>query len=209
MFTGLLILQVLLGMVIIGMILLQQGKGADMGAAFGAGASGSVFGARGGGSFFSRTTAVLAALFFANSLLLSSPLVLKPRNPQATVTATPEKPAVEVPPTDAADGGKNLDLPPADLQGTDTGKLETPATADMPPADEAMHPDSKKVETPATGDSSAGSGVPKSDAKVKTPSAAKTPKTGKAAGSVKKTGTSSSVAVPDSAGNKPTGDATE
>ena len=61
MFTALLILQVLLGLSIIGLVLLQQGKGADMGAAFGAGAAGTVFGAGGGGSFFTRATAVLAA----------------------------------------------------------------------------------------------------------------------------------------------------
>ena len=60
-----------------GAVLLQQGKGADMGAAFGSGASGTVFGARGSGSFFTRATAVLAAAFFINCLLIASPLVRK------------------------------------------------------------------------------------------------------------------------------------
>ncbi len=68
MFTTLLILQVLLGLTIIVLVLLQQGKGADMGAAFGAGSSGAVFGAGGGGSFFTRATAILAAIFFINSV---------------------------------------------------------------------------------------------------------------------------------------------
>ena len=51
--------------------LIQHGKGADVGAAFGSGASGTVFGARGSATFMTRATAVLAALFFANSLLLA------------------------------------------------------------------------------------------------------------------------------------------
>jgi preprotein translocase subunit SecG len=55
----------------IGLILLQHGKGADMGAAFGSGASGSLFGATGSANFLSRTTAVLAAVFFACTLVLA------------------------------------------------------------------------------------------------------------------------------------------
>ena len=55
----------LLAAAIVGLVLLQRGKGADAGAGFGAGASGTVFGARGSASFLSRTTATLAALFFA------------------------------------------------------------------------------------------------------------------------------------------------
>jgi len=56
---------------ICGLVLLQHGKGADMGAAFGSGSSGSVFGAAGSANFLSRTTSVLAALFFASSLGLT------------------------------------------------------------------------------------------------------------------------------------------
>ena len=59
------------------LVLLQRGKGADAGAAFGAGASGTVFGARGSASFFTRATAILAAVFFINCLLIASPLVRK------------------------------------------------------------------------------------------------------------------------------------
>jgi preprotein translocase subunit SecG len=55
----------------IGLILVQQGKGADMGAAFGSGNSGSLFGASGGANFLSRTTAVLATVFFVTTLLLA------------------------------------------------------------------------------------------------------------------------------------------
>jgi preprotein translocase subunit SecG len=65
------VFHVLLALGIIALVLLQRGRGADAGAGFGAGASGTVFGARGSGSFLSRTTAVLATLFFVSSLGLS------------------------------------------------------------------------------------------------------------------------------------------
>jgi len=66
-----LIAHTLIALMIIILVLLQRGKGADAGAAFGAGASGTVFGARGSSSFFSRATAVFATLFFVSSLTLA------------------------------------------------------------------------------------------------------------------------------------------
>lgn len=66
-----LIIHVFLALGIIGLVLLQRGKGADAGAGFGAGASGTVFGARGSASAFSRATAILATLFFITSLTLA------------------------------------------------------------------------------------------------------------------------------------------
>jgi preprotein translocase subunit SecG len=65
------IVQILAALGMIGLILLQHGKGADMGAAFGSGSSGSLFGASGGANFLSRTTAVLAAVFFVSTLTLA------------------------------------------------------------------------------------------------------------------------------------------
>ena len=65
------VFHVLLAVAIVALVLLQRGKGADAGAGFGAGASGTVFGARGSASFLSRTTAVLATLFFLTSLGLA------------------------------------------------------------------------------------------------------------------------------------------
>src|ERR1700751_3606544 len=62
---------VLIAAALIGFVLLQHGKGADMGAAFGSGSSGSLFGAAGSANFLSRTTGVLAAIFFASSLRLT------------------------------------------------------------------------------------------------------------------------------------------
>ena len=69
--TGVLIAHTLIAILIVVLVLLQRGKGADAGAAFGAGASGTVFGARGTSNFFSRATAVCATLFFVSSLALA------------------------------------------------------------------------------------------------------------------------------------------
>ena len=69
--TMLLVLHLLVAVGICGFVLLQHGKGADMGAAFGSGASGTIFGATGSANFLSRTTAILAAVFFASSLGLT------------------------------------------------------------------------------------------------------------------------------------------
>jgi preprotein translocase subunit SecG len=66
--TILFVLQVLVAISLIGLILIQHGKGADAGAAFGSGASSTVFGARGSGNFLTRTTTILAFVFLANSL---------------------------------------------------------------------------------------------------------------------------------------------
>lgn len=63
--------QILAALGMIGLILVQHGKGADMGAAFGSGSSGSLFGASGSANFLSRTTAVLAAVFFITTLALA------------------------------------------------------------------------------------------------------------------------------------------
>lgn len=70
-FPLLLTVHVMVGLAVIGLVLIQHGKGADMGAAFGGGASGSLFGASGSANFMSRTTGVLAAIFFLTSLSLS------------------------------------------------------------------------------------------------------------------------------------------
>jgi len=69
--TATVVLHVLIASAIVGLVLLQRGKGADAGAGFGSGASGTVFGARGSASFLSRMTAALAALFFATNLALA------------------------------------------------------------------------------------------------------------------------------------------
>ena len=147
MFTALLILQVVLGLSIIGLVLLQRGKGADMGAAFGAGASGTVFGARGGGSFLTRTTGVLAFGFFANSVLLSSPLVLKPMDPGASVTSRIAAETGEPPVTEEIVIEEAVDLPPADLPDVETLVVEEAQVDDVP----SVPDDMPAADTPPAG----------------------------------------------------------
>jgi preprotein translocase subunit SecG len=111
MFSVVLSAHILVGLAVIGLVLFQHGKGADMGAAFGSGASGSLFGATGSANFLSRATAVLAAIFFCTSLALvylgsakttRSGSVMDAQSTQGVVTsippATPENSRVkEVP----------------------------------------------------------------------------------------------------------------
>jgi preprotein translocase subunit SecG len=96
---------VLVAAALVGFVLLQHGKGADMGAAFGSGASGSLFGATGSANFLSRATAILAALFFMTSLGLTyyastrgSPKELMKESVTQSVPAAPKDSKVgEVP----------------------------------------------------------------------------------------------------------------
>ncbi|HEU4531463.1 MAG TPA: preprotein translocase subunit SecG [Steroidobacteraceae bacterium] len=105
-----LIIHVFLAIGIIGLVLLQRGKGADAGAGFGAGASGTVFGARGSASAFSRATAILATLFFITSLTLAYLAGHKGRSvPQDEALLPQSTPAETVPAPQSAP----LDAPPA------------------------------------------------------------------------------------------------
>jgi preprotein translocase subunit SecG len=107
------IVHIVVAVSVIGLVLLQHGKGADMGAAFGSGSSGSLFGATGSANFLSRTTAILAALFFLTSLGLAyfglqqhKPTSVLDRTP---VPATTAQPVVPVPAQNA--GSKAADIP--------------------------------------------------------------------------------------------------
>jgi preprotein translocase subunit SecG len=96
------VIHVLIALAIIGLVLLQHGKGADMGSGFGGGASGSLFGATGSANFLSRTTAVLATLFFISSLGLAYLATNRPKEGGGTVMdrpvrTEPAKPAAEAP----------------------------------------------------------------------------------------------------------------
>ena len=90
---------VLLALMIIGLVLLQRGKGAEAGAGFGSGASGTVFGARGTSTLFSKLTAVFAALFFVTSLSLAYLGTRGPGEPtsvlERSVLSTPAQPPVQ------------------------------------------------------------------------------------------------------------------
>jgi len=96
MFSFLLVVQIIVSLSIITLVMLQQGKGADMGAGFGAGASGTVFGSRGSGSFFTRATAILATVFFINCLLIASPLIRDNEQSANTVADQLEQQAVQM-----------------------------------------------------------------------------------------------------------------
>ena len=93
----LIVLHVLVALAIIGLVLLQHGKGADMGSGFGGGASGSLFGATGSANFLSRTTAVLATLFFLLSLALAYVATQRTGDDGSVVDRVPAKakPAAE------------------------------------------------------------------------------------------------------------------
>ena len=100
-------LHVLVALAIIGLVLLQHGKGADMGSGFGGGASGSLFGATGSANFLSRTTAVLAALFFVSSLALAYLATQKPTAAGSVVDRAPaaQQKKAETPKPEAKSGG--------------------------------------------------------------------------------------------------------
>ncbi len=118
---------VLLALMIIGLVLMQRGKGAEAGAGFGSGASGTVFGARGTSTLFSKLTAAFAALFFATSLLLAYMGTRSPGEPTSVLersvltTPTPaQTPVTSTPPAPATS--------PAPVQQTPA----TPAPATTP-----------------------------------------------------------------------------
>ncbi len=118
--SAILVFHVLFAIAMIGLILLQQGKGAEMGASFGAGASQTVFGAAGSAGFLTKVTAVLAALFFATSLGLA---VYAKKNaqgyglvPEVQAEQAASKPAGDVPAAPAApaaSGAAPADVPAA------------------------------------------------------------------------------------------------
>lgn len=110
--TATMILHMFLCVGIIGLVLLQRGKGADAGAGFGAGASGTVFGARGSASFLSRTTAVLATLFFVTCLTLAylggtktASTSVVDRVPVSSASSSASSETLQIPATPAVESG--------------------------------------------------------------------------------------------------------
>ena len=112
--TFLLVIHVLVAAGVIGLVLLQHGKGADMGAAFGSGSAGSLFGASGSANFLSRTTAILTAVFFVTSLALTYLSTHRSEGRSAVLERSdkPEAaPAPEAPATVPSDGSKAREVP--------------------------------------------------------------------------------------------------
>lgn len=120
MYQAVIVIHILLGLSIIGLILIQQGKGADAGAGFGGGASGSVFGAQGAASFLSRTTAILATCFFITSLGLAWMNSNKTAVSDFMSSSSPEEKAVA-----------DLGLP--DVKDKIKDNAATPAQPTVPP----------------------------------------------------------------------------
>ena len=120
-----LVIHVIAALSIIGLVLLQHGKGADVGAAFGSGTSGSIFGAAGSASFLSRATAILAVVFFVSSLGLTylssrktehkGVMATQPAPSQSLPAQIPEPavqaPAPGVPAAPAKDGSRAGEVP--------------------------------------------------------------------------------------------------
>jgi preprotein translocase subunit SecG len=134
-YVALIVLHVVVALAIIGLVLLQHGKGADMGSGFGGGASASLFGATGSANFLSRTTAVLATVFFLLSLALAYFATNRPRAASgildAVKTEKSEKPAAEVPqapaqPKPAPEAAKPAEIPAKPASG------EPPKAKDVP-----------------------------------------------------------------------------
>jgi preprotein translocase subunit SecG len=114
-FTLILIVDVVVALGIIGLVLLQHGKGADVGAAFGSGSSGSLFGASGSANFLSRTTAILATVFFVTTFVLAYLASHRPRDEAGVMDSVKEQPAAPAPPATApgaADGAPKAPATP-------------------------------------------------------------------------------------------------
>ena len=130
--TILLVIHLLVAVAVCGFVLLQHGKGADMGAAFGSGASGSLFGAVGSANFLSRTTAVLATVFFLSSLGLTWFATTRtgPKSviQQGVMESIPAPKASDVPAAPAAAGGA------AGGSTAEPAKAAAPAAVPVAPA---------------------------------------------------------------------------
>ena len=151
MYTILIVVYVLVAVALIGLVLIQHGKGADAGAAFGSGASGTVFGSRGSANFLSRTTAWLAAAFFAMSLVLA--YFMHGR-------AAPRSVVDETPPPAAA----KLELPPAPVTPKVDVQPAAPVAAQPTPpaaAPTAQQPAPAAAAAPAQGQGAAKPATPK------------------------------------------------
>ena len=127
--TVVLAVQMLSALGMIGLILVQHGKGADMGAAFGSGSAGSLFGASGSANFLSRTTSVLAGLFFVSTLALAYFGNARPTSSgsvlERTVTTVPAAPtpASQIPSGDASGPAPAAAVPAVPASGA--GQIPT------------------------------------------------------------------------------------
>ena len=124
MYTALVVIQVLAAVALVGLILIQHGKGADAGAAFGSGASGTVFGSRGSANFLSRATAWLATVFFSVSLALA--YLVHGQRDVTSVTEQAAPAAATAPAVPAAPPAAAPAVPEPDAPAPAPEKKETP-----------------------------------------------------------------------------------
>jgi preprotein translocase subunit SecG len=127
--TVILAVQMLTALGMIGLILIQHGKGADMGAAFGSGSSGSLFGASGSANFLSRTTAVMAAVFFACTLALAYFGNLRPAESGSVLERAAVAPAAVTAPAPAASGAAQIPATAAPAAAPSTSAPVAPAAS--------------------------------------------------------------------------------
>lgn len=132
------VVQILSALAVIGLVLLQHGKGADMGAAFGSGASGSVFGATGSANFLSRATAVAAATFFVTTLMLAFVINSKSRSSNSIMN---DVPTITVPSDTVKAPAAPADAVPVSAPVASPAPASTaPASAPVAPAKPAQVP---------------------------------------------------------------------
>jgi len=117
----LIVIYVIVALALIGLVLIQQGKGADMGASFGAGASATLFGSSGAGNFLTKTTTILATLFFVISIFLGAMSANSAKEEDEWSNLGAEPVAEKVAPADA-------DVPVADTPASDVPATDVPAT---------------------------------------------------------------------------------
>lgn len=128
-YNVLLIIQVMVALGIIGLVLIQHGKGADAGAAFGGGASGTVFGSRGSGNFLTKLTTILVIVFFANSLMLAW-LIAHPERASGESSIVPT--SVTEPAEESAPPAPSV---PADIPADSSDEPVAPASSSSTPSD--------------------------------------------------------------------------
>ena len=128
--TTVLIVHTLIALGIIALVLLQRGKGAEAGAAFGAGASGTVFGARGSTNFFSRTTAILATAFFATSLTLAYISSQRSGSPDSLIEDVAVEETMEQAPDEVLPDDDVPALPGMDSAEPDADDVDVPSLID-------------------------------------------------------------------------------
>ena len=121
-------IQMLAALIMIGLVLVQHGKGADMGASFGSGSSGSLFGATGSANFLSRMTAALATVFFCTSLGLAYLATHKPKASGGVLDAVKSEPAVPAKPAEVPDAK----APAAAPQSADPGAKDAAKAKNVP-----------------------------------------------------------------------------